>query len=59
VAAFTGNSIYPGHGGRHSRTDIVDNLKRVQPDLLFFSATRCTTKRHYAYWLKFGRDFGK
>jgi hypothetical protein len=37
VAAFTGNSIYPGHGGDIPRTDIVDNLKKIEPDLLFFS----------------------
>ena len=37
VAAFTGNSIYPGHGGDIPKTDIVENLKRLQPDLLFFS----------------------
>ena len=60
VAAFTGNSIYPGHGGDIPRTDIVDNLKRVQPDLLFFSGDQVYDhNRHYAYWLKFGRDFGE
>jgi len=60
VAAFTGNSIYPGHGGDIPRTDIVDNLKRVKPDLLFFSGDQVYDhNRHYAYWLKFGRDFGE
>lgn len=60
VAAFTGNSIYPGHGGDISRADIVENLKRLQPDLLFFSGDQVYDhKRHYAYWLKFGRDFGE
>lgn len=59
VAAFTGNSIYPGHGGDISRRDIVDNLKRIKPDLLFFSGDQVYDhNRHYAYWLKFGRDFG-
>ncbi len=59
VAAFTGNSIYPGHGGDIPRTDIVRNLQRVQPDLLFFSGDQVYDhNRHYAYWLKFGRDFG-
>lgn len=37
VAAFTGNSIYPGHGGNIPKTDIIENLKRIKPDLLFFS----------------------
>jgi phosphodiesterase/alkaline phosphatase D-like protein len=60
VAAFTGNSIYPGHGGDISREDIVANLKRLQPDLLFFSGDQVYDhNRHYAYWLKFGRDFGE
>ncbi len=59
VAAFTGNSIYPGHGGDIPKTDIVENLKRIKPDLLFFSGDQVYDhNRHYAYWLKFGRDFG-
>jgi phosphodiesterase/alkaline phosphatase D-like protein len=60
VAAFTGNSIYPGHGGDIPRTDIVENLKRIKPDLLFFSGDQVYDhNRHHAYWLKFGRDFGE
>jgi hypothetical protein len=59
IAAFTGNSIYAGHGGDIPKTDIVENLKRLQPDLLFFSGDQVYDhNRHYAYWLKFGRDFG-
>lgn len=59
VAAFTGNSIYPGHGGDIPRTDIVQNLQRQPPDLLFFSGDQVYDhNQHYAYWLKFGRDFG-
>ncbi len=59
VAAFTGNSIYPGHGGDIPKTDIVKNLQRLKPDLLFFSGDQVYDhNRHYAYWLKFGRDFG-
>jgi len=59
VAAFTGNSIYPGHGGDIPKTDIVENIKKVQPDLLFFSGDQVYDHhQHYAYWLKFGRDFG-
>ncbi|MFC2156506.1 hypothetical protein ACFLT9_01585 [Acidobacteriota bacterium] len=60
VAAFTGNSIYPGHGGDIPRNDIVDNLKKINPDLLFFSGDQVYDHfRHLAYWLKFGRDFGE
>jgi len=59
VAAFTGNSIYPGHGGDIPKDDIVKNLMKLQPDLLFFSGDQVYDhKQHYAYWLKFGRDFG-
>jgi len=60
VAAFTGNSIYPGHGGDILKTDIVENIKKLKPDLLFFSGDQVYDHhRHYAYWLKFGRDFGE
>jgi len=59
VAAFTGNSIYPGHGGTIPKRDIVENLQKIKPDLLFFSGDQVYDhNRHYAYWLKFGRDFG-
>jgi len=60
VAAFTGNSIYPSHGGDIPKRDIVENLQRIKPDLLFFSGDQVYDhRRHYAYWLKFGRDFGR
>ena len=60
VAAFTGNSIYPGHGGDIPKTDIINSLKKVQPDLLFFSGDQVYDhNQHYAYWLRFGRDFGE
>ena len=60
VAAFTGNSISPAHGGDISRDDIVQNIKRIKPDLLFFSGDQVYDhRRHYAAWLKFGRDFGE
>ena len=59
VAVFTGNSILPQHGGEIPKTDIVENLKKVQPDLLFFSGDQVYNHtKHYAAWLKFGRDFG-
>jgi hypothetical protein len=60
VAAFTGNSINPRHGGDISKNDIVDNIKRLKPDLLFFSGDQVYDHfKHYAAWLKFGRDFGE
>ncbi|GAH18016.1 unnamed protein product, partial [marine sediment metagenome] len=37
VAAFTGNSINPRHGGDIPKIDIVENLKKLKPDFLFFS----------------------
>ncbi|NQU21981.1 MAG: alkaline phosphatase D family protein [Candidatus Nealsonbacteria bacterium] len=59
VAAFTGNSIYPGHGGDIPKDDILKNLEHIKPDLLFFSGDQVYDhNRHYAYWLRFGRDFG-
>ncbi len=59
VAAFTGNSINPNHGGDIPKMDIVENLQKLKPDLLFFSGDQVYDhNRHYAAWLKFGRDFG-
>ena len=58
LAALTCNSIYPEHGGDLPKSDIVANLKRIQPDLLFFSGDQVYDhSRHLEYWLKFGRDF--
>ncbi|MCK5861777.1 MAG: alkaline phosphatase D family protein [Candidatus Hydrogenedentes bacterium] len=60
VAVFTGNSIYEGHGGDIPRTDLVENIKKMNPDLLFFSGDQVYDhKRHLGYWLRFGRDFGE
>ncbi len=60
LAAFTCNSIYPRHGGDISKADILDNMKKLKPDLLFFSGDQVYDhSEHYLYWLKFGRDFGE
>ncbi|KAA5539230.1 hypothetical protein FYK55_25185 [Roseiconus nitratireducens] len=60
VAGFTGNSIQPAHGGDISRQDLIDNVQKVDADLLFFSGDQVYDhNRHYAAWLKFGRDFGE
>ncbi len=59
VAGFTGNSIHPVHGGDISRQDIIDNVNKIDADVLFFSGDQVYDhNRHYAAWLKFGRDFG-
>jgi hypothetical protein len=59
VAGFTGNSIQPVHGGDISRQDLIDNVKKVDADVLFFSGDQVYDhNRHYAAWMKFGRDFG-
>ena len=60
VAAFTGNSIYPDGGGDIPRTDLIENVKKIDPDLLFFSGDQVYDHhKHLAYWLKFGQDFGE
>ncbi|MHC5025768.1 MAG: sulfatase-like hydrolase/transferase [Planctomycetota bacterium] len=59
VAGFTGNSINKRHGGDIPRTDIIRNIERIDPDVLFFAGDQVYDHtRHYAAWLKFGRDFG-
>jgi hypothetical protein len=60
VAGFTGNSVHMNHGGDISRDDLVDNVKKIDADLLFFSGDQVYDHRqHYKMWLKFGRDFGE
>ncbi len=59
VAGFTGNSSHPKNGGDLSRQDLVENVKKIDADLLFFSGDQVYDHyNHYAEWLKFGRDFG-
>ncbi|UZO82594.1 alkaline phosphatase D family protein [Aquimarina sp. ERC-38] len=53
------NSSYAEHGGDISRKDIVDNFKKIKPDLLFFAGDQVYEhSEHLLHWLKFGRDFG-
>lgn len=60
VVAFTGNSINPKHGGDIPKTDIIENIRNLNPDLLFFSGDQVYNHtRHYANWLRFGRDFAE
>jgi hypothetical protein len=59
VVGFTGNSIQPAHGGDISREDLIANVQSIDADLLFFSGDQVYDhNRHYAAWMKFGRDFG-
>jgi len=56
VAAFTGNS----NKVRGGREDIVDNIKAIDPDVLFFSGDQSYDHDyHTAAWLLFGRQFGE
>lgn len=58
IAAFTGNSVNPGHGGDISRQDLVRNIQKLDVDLLFFSGDQVYNHyEHYKMWLKFGTDF--
>ncbi|MEX1224378.1 MAG: hypothetical protein WEA31_07500, partial [Pirellulales bacterium] len=58
IAAFTGNSVIPAHGGDISRDDLVENVKKLDADLNFFSGDQVYNHReHYKFWLKFGTDF--
>ena len=60
MAAFSCNSIYPRHAGSISRKDIIDNLKKLKPDLLFFAGDQVYDhSSHLQHWLRFGRDFGE
>lgn len=59
MATFSCNSIYPSHGGDIARLDIMENMKKLQPDVLFFAGDQVYHhSEHLVYWLKFGRDFG-
>lgn len=59
VAGFTGNSVARSHGGDLPKSDIVENIKKIKPDLLFFSGDQVYNhSQHLRFWLQFGRDFG-
>ena len=56
VAAFTGNS----NRDRGPKPDLIANLKRQDPDLLFFSGDQVYDHfKHFPSWLQFGRQFGE
>ncbi len=60
LASMSCNSASPKHGGEISKKDIVDNLKKIQPDLIFFAGDQVYDhNQHFRYWLRFGREFGE
>ena len=60
MAAFSCWSIYERHGGQEPAKDIVDNLKKLKPDVLFFAGDQSYDhSEHYKYWIKFGESFGE
>jgi len=57
AAAFTGNSPGPG-GGKISKQDVVDNIKKVNPDVLLFTGDQVYNhNNHTEHWLLFGEIF--
>ncbi len=60
LVALTCNSMYPEHGGDLPKADIVENILKLEPDLIFFSGDQVYEhSEHYLAWLKFGREFGE
>ncbi len=58
AAAFTGNSPRPG-GGTISKRDVVENVGKVDPDVLLFTGDQVYNHDlHTQHWIKFGEDFG-
>jgi len=59
AAAFTGNSPRPG-GGNLSKRDVVDNVAKIDPDVLLFTGDQVYNhNQHTAWWIKFGETFGE
>ncbi|GGZ71720.1 alkaline phosphatase D family protein [Algibacter mikhailovii] len=60
LVALTCNSMYPEHGGDLPKDDIVKNILKLDPDLIFFSGDQVYEhSEHYLAWLKFGREFSE
>ena len=58
AAVFTGNSPGPG-GGKISKQDVVDNVTKIDPDVLVFTGDQVYSHTtHTASWLEFGKTFG-
>jgi hypothetical protein len=59
MAAFSCWSIYKRHGGQGPADDIINNLNKLKPDVLFFAGDQSYDHNdHFGYWLKFGEVFG-
>lgn len=59
AAVFTGNSSYPWGGGKISKQDIVDNINKVDPDVLLFTGDQVYVhSNHTKHWIQFGETFG-
>lgn len=59
MAAFSCWSTHLKHGGSGAK-DIVENLKKINPDILFFAGDQVYDhSNHYGNWLKFGEVFGE
>ena len=57
AAVFTGNSPGPG-GGKISKRDVVDNMLKINPDVLLFTGDQVYNHRqHTQAWLQFGELF--
>ncbi len=57
VFIFTGNSTNSGQGGQIPKTDIIDNINAVDPDLLFFSGDQVYNHtQHTKFWRIFTDD---
>ncbi len=58
MAAFSCWSTYQKHGGAGAK-DITDNLKKLNPDVLFFAGDQVYDHSdHLGNWLLFGEVFG-
>ena len=58
MAAFSCWSTYQKHGGAGAK-DITDNLKKLNPDVLFFAGDQVYDHSdHYGNWILFGETFG-
>lgn len=56
LAAFTCN----GNTDRGPRSDVIKNIERLDPDLLFFSGDQVYDhETHFLSWNLFGRQFGE
>ncbi|MBT3199131.1 MAG: hypothetical protein HN350_04365 [Phycisphaerales bacterium] len=59
AGVFTGNSSYPWGGGRLPKQDIVDNINKIDPDVLLFTGDQIYVhSNHTTHWIRFGEIFG-